>query len=115
MAAIPFLSLSFSPLLYASYVLFLACHVNILYSVLSIYHNKIFQLKYFIHISSRIVVDHLLSYILESFTVDHKPLMGESPEIRGFFLGCGFNSSGMMLSKYFRLFLLYCNNIHGGG
>ncbi|XP_064648723.1 sarcosine dehydrogenase, mitochondrial-like isoform X2 [Lineus longissimus] len=33
----------------------------------------------------------------ESFTSDHKPLMGESPEVRGFFLGCGFNSSGMML------------------
>ncbi|XP_074650089.1 sarcosine dehydrogenase, mitochondrial-like [Tubulanus polymorphus] len=33
----------------------------------------------------------------ESFTADHKPLMGESPEVRGFFLGCGFNSSGMML------------------
>lgn len=33
----------------------------------------------------------------ESFTPDHKPLMGESPELRGFFLGCGFNSSGMML------------------
>ena len=35
----------------------------------------------------------------EAFTADHKPLMGESPEVRGFFLGCGFNSSGMMLSK----------------
>ncbi|XP_054375352.2 sarcosine dehydrogenase, mitochondrial isoform X5 [Pongo abelii] len=33
----------------------------------------------------------------ESFTPDHKPLMGEAPELRGFFLGCGFNSSGMML------------------
>ncbi|CAH2316799.1 sarcosine dehydrogenase, mitochondrial [Pelobates cultripes] len=33
----------------------------------------------------------------ESFTADHKPLMGESPEVRGFFLGCGFNSAGMML------------------
>lgn len=32
----------------------------------------------------------------ESFTPDHKPLMGESPEVRGYFLGCGFNSSGMM-------------------
>uniref|UniRef100_A0A3Q3K129 Sarcosine dehydrogenase, mitochondrial n=1 Tax=Monopterus albus TaxID=43700 RepID=A0A3Q3K129_MONAL len=28
---------------------------------------------------------------------DHKPLMGEAPEVRGFFLGCGFNSAGMML------------------
>ncbi|PIK57278.1 Sarcosine dehydrogenase, mitochondrial [Apostichopus japonicus] len=33
----------------------------------------------------------------ESFTPDHKPLMGESPELRGFYLGCGYNSSGMML------------------
>ncbi|KAM5328827.1 sarcosine dehydrogenase, mitochondrial isoform 2-T2 [Glossophaga mutica] len=33
----------------------------------------------------------------ESFTPDHKPLMGEVPELRGFFLGCGFNSAGMML------------------
>ncbi|XP_010371080.1 sarcosine dehydrogenase, mitochondrial isoform X3 [Rhinopithecus roxellana] len=33
----------------------------------------------------------------ESFTPDHKPLMGEAPEVRGFFLGCGFNSAGMML------------------
>ncbi|KAI4587746.1 hypothetical protein MJG53_005533 [Ovis ammon polii x Ovis aries] len=29
----------------------------------------------------------------ESFTPDHKPLMGEAPELRGFFLGCGFNSA----------------------
>ncbi|KAK2188591.1 hypothetical protein NP493_127g01000 [Ridgeia piscesae] len=34
----------------------------------------------------------------ESFTADHKPLMGETPEVRGYYLGCGFNSSGMMLS-----------------
>uniref|UniRef100_A0A8C0LRE3 Sarcosine dehydrogenase n=2 Tax=Canis lupus familiaris TaxID=9615 RepID=A0A8C0LRE3_CANLF len=33
----------------------------------------------------------------ESFTPDHKPLMGEAPELRGFYLGCGFNSAGMML------------------
>ncbi|XP_054853393.1 sarcosine dehydrogenase, mitochondrial isoform X2 [Eublepharis macularius] len=33
----------------------------------------------------------------ESFTADHKPLMGEAPEVQGFFLGCGFNSAGMML------------------
>lgn len=32
--------------------------------------------------------------LLESFTPDHKPLMGEAPELRGFFLGCGFNSAG---------------------
>ena len=46
MAAIPFLSLSFSPLIYASYVLFLACHVTYFcIGFLLIYHNKIFQLK----------------------------------------------------------------------
>lgn len=33
----------------------------------------------------------------ESFTPDHKPLMGEDPSVRGFFHGCGFNSAGMML------------------
>ncbi|XP_059494222.1 sarcosine dehydrogenase, mitochondrial isoform X2 [Stegostoma tigrinum] len=33
----------------------------------------------------------------ESFTADHKPLMGEAPELRGYYLGCGFNSAGMML------------------
>ncbi|KAM9322418.1 sarcosine dehydrogenase, mitochondrial-like isoform 1-T2 [Pholidichthys leucotaenia] len=33
----------------------------------------------------------------ESFTADGKPLMGEAPEVRGFFLGCGFSSAGMML------------------
>lgn len=32
--------------------------------------------------------------LAESFTADHKPLMGEAPEVRGFFLGCGFNSAG---------------------
>lgn len=31
----------------------------------------------------------------ESFTPDHKPLLGEDPEVRGFFHGCGFNSLGM--------------------
>ncbi|XP_071443435.1 sarcosine dehydrogenase, mitochondrial isoform X1 [Hetaerina americana] len=33
----------------------------------------------------------------ESFTPDHKPLMGEDPRVRGLYHGCGFNSSGMML------------------
>ncbi|XP_076800239.1 sarcosine dehydrogenase, mitochondrial-like [Clavelina lepadiformis] len=33
----------------------------------------------------------------ESFTVDGKPNMGESVEVRGFFIGSGFNSGGMML------------------
>ena len=47
MAAIPFLSIFFilSVVICILCLLFLACHVNILYSVLSIYHNKIFQLK----------------------------------------------------------------------
>ncbi|KAJ3604968.1 hypothetical protein NHX12_027019, partial [Muraenolepis orangiensis] len=35
----------------------------------------------------------------ESFTADHKPLMGEAPEVRGFFLGCGFNSAGCCSSS----------------
>ena len=34
----------------------------------------------------------------ESFTADHKPLMGEAPELRGFYHGCGFNSAGIMLA-----------------
>ncbi|MCL4145472.1 UNVERIFIED_CONTAM: hypothetical protein GTU68_024230 [Idotea baltica] len=32
----------------------------------------------------------------ESFTPDHKPLMGEDPNVEGFFHCCGFNSAGMM-------------------
>ncbi|OQR92359.1 sarcosine dehydrogenase, mitochondrial [Achlya hypogyna] len=34
----------------------------------------------------------------ESFTPDHKALLGELPGVRGFFLGCGFNSAGIMLA-----------------
>ena len=33
----------------------------------------------------------------ESFTPDHKPLMGPQPNVRGMFNACGFNSMGMML------------------
>ncbi|XP_076284985.1 E3 ubiquitin-protein ligase HERC2 isoform X2 [Lasioglossum baleicum] len=33
----------------------------------------------------------------ESFTPDHKPLMGEDPRCSGLFHSCGYNSSGMML------------------
>ena len=33
----------------------------------------------------------------ESFTPDHKPLMGPHPGVRGFYHACGFNSMGMML------------------
>ncbi|CAB4067340.1 SARDH [Lepeophtheirus salmonis] len=32
----------------------------------------------------------------ESFTPDHKPIMGEDPRVRGYFHGNGFNSAGMM-------------------
>lgn len=38
--------------------------------------------------------DSVFILFAESFTADHKPLMGEAPEVRGFFLGCGFNSAG---------------------
>ncbi|XP_062516282.1 sarcosine dehydrogenase, mitochondrial-like [Corticium candelabrum] len=34
----------------------------------------------------------------ESFTADHRPLMGEAVEVRGFYLGCGFSSAGIMYS-----------------
>jgi len=34
----------------------------------------------------------------ESFTPDHKPLLGEVPGMRGMWLNCGFNSAGLMLS-----------------
>ena len=33
----------------------------------------------------------------ESFTPDHKPLVGPQPGVRGLFQACGFNSMGMML------------------
>ncbi|KAK3866803.1 hypothetical protein Pcinc_027685 [Petrolisthes cinctipes] len=33
----------------------------------------------------------------ESFTPDHKPVMGEDPQVQGFYHCCGFNSSGMMM------------------
>ncbi|XP_017784647.1 PREDICTED: sarcosine dehydrogenase, mitochondrial [Nicrophorus vespilloides] len=35
----------------------------------------------------------------ESFTPDHKPLMGEDPKCYGLYHACGFNSAGMMLSS----------------
>ncbi len=37
----------------------------------------------------------------ESFTPDHKPLLGEDPKLRGFFHGVGFNSAGLMMGKYY--------------
>jgi len=37
----------------------------------------------------------------ESFTSDHRPLMGETPELKGFYLGCGLNSAGIMYSGGF--------------
>ncbi|XP_046739990.1 sarcosine dehydrogenase, mitochondrial isoform X1 [Diprion similis] len=33
----------------------------------------------------------------ESFTPDHKPILGEDPRCMGFFHSCGYNSAGMML------------------
>lgn len=33
----------------------------------------------------------------ESFTPDHRPLLGEDPRLHGLFHGCAFNSLGMML------------------
>lgn len=32
----------------------------------------------------------------ESFTPDHKPIMGEDPRCSGFFYSCGYNSAGIM-------------------
>ncbi|XP_052753764.1 sarcosine dehydrogenase, mitochondrial [Galleria mellonella] len=34
----------------------------------------------------------------ESFTPDHKPLLGEDPNIFGLYHNCGYNSAGMMFS-----------------
>jgi heterotetrameric sarcosine oxidase gamma subunit len=34
----------------------------------------------------------------ESFTADNGPLLGEAPELRGFFAACGLNSLGILLS-----------------
>ncbi|VVC89555.1 unnamed protein product [Leptidea sinapis] len=34
----------------------------------------------------------------ESFTPDHKPLLGEDPNLFGLYHNCGYNSSGMMFS-----------------
>ena len=34
----------------------------------------------------------------ESFTADNGPLVGEAPELRGFFAACGLNSLGILLS-----------------
>ncbi|XP_043254567.1 sarcosine dehydrogenase, mitochondrial isoform X1 [Colletes gigas] len=33
----------------------------------------------------------------ESFTPDHRPIMGEDPNCSGLFYSCGYNSAGMML------------------
>ena len=37
----------------------------------------------------------------ESFTPDHRPLMGEAPDLRGFYFGCGLNSAGILYSGGF--------------
>jgi glycine cleavage system aminomethyltransferase T/glycine/D-amino acid oxidase-like deaminating enzyme len=34
----------------------------------------------------------------ESFTTDHNPILGESPEVKNYFLACGMNSGGIGLS-----------------
>ncbi|XP_065183668.1 sarcosine dehydrogenase, mitochondrial-like isoform X1 [Sycon ciliatum] len=39
-----------------------------------------------------------LDYWLDTVTPDGRPLMGESPEVRGFYLSCGYNSNDAMLS-----------------
>lgn len=50
-----------------------------------------------------LIVMHTQSTVCgpESFTPDHKPLVGECPELRGFFVGCGLNSAGIMYSGGF--------------
>lgn len=37
-------------------------------------------------------------FIAESFTADHKPLLGPDVTLRGYYHACGFNSAGIMLS-----------------
>ena len=37
----------------------------------------------------------------ESFTPDHRPLMGETSELKGFYMGCGLNSAGILYSGGF--------------
>ena len=46
----------------------------------------------------------------ESFTPDHKTILGEDPRVRGFFHGCGFNSGGMMFGEifFFSSIISYC-------
>lgn len=34
----------------------------------------------------------------ESFTTDHNPLLGEVPEVRGFYMACAMNSSGITIA-----------------
>ncbi|XP_058809540.1 sarcosine dehydrogenase, mitochondrial-like isoform X1 [Phymastichus coffea] len=34
----------------------------------------------------------------ESFTPDHRPILGEDPRCAGFFYSCGYNSAGVMLA-----------------
>lgn len=40
----------------------------------------------------------LISLIIESFTADHKPLLGPDVNLRGYYHNCGYNSSGIMLA-----------------
>lgn len=39
----------------------------------------------------------------ESFTPDHKPIMGPDPRLIGLFHNCGFNSAGMMFGRRKRI------------
>lgn len=43
----------------------------------------------------------LIVLLSESFTPDARPLAGESPEVGGYFVSCGYNSAGVMLSGGF--------------
>uniref|UniRef100_A0A673HZ30 Sarcosine dehydrogenase, mitochondrial-like n=1 Tax=Sinocyclocheilus rhinocerous TaxID=307959 RepID=A0A673HZ30_9TELE len=68
-------------------------HNPIFWNDVSLYTVHIYGL----HWMRVFLLSLLVCFPPESFTADHKPLMGEAPEVRGFFLGCGFNSAGMML------------------
>lgn len=44
---------------------------------------------------------------LESFTEDQQPVLGESPEVRGLFVGCGFNAYGISAGGGFGMALAH--------
>jgi len=43
---------------------------------------------------TRILISEI--FPIESFTADHKALVGPDIDLRGFYHACGFNSSGIM-------------------